>query len=382
MKIAINTRLLLKNRLEGIGWFTYETLRRIVQNHPEHEFIFLFDRKPHPDFIFSSNVKAVVLPPQARHPFLWYIWLQFSVASFLRKNKVDLFLSPDGFIPTRSKRPTLTVIHDINFHHYPKGLPLLTRLYYKHFFPIFARRANHVATVSQYSKDDIVNSYKINPQKISVVHNGANPDFVPISNDEKNEVKQEFTEGTPYFIFVGALNPRKNVDRLLRAFDCFKETTKDSHKLVIVGEPMFMTDSIKEALRQMKHVDSVIFTGRLEMDKLTRVMAAATALAFVPYFEGFGIPMVEAMYCHVPIIASNVTSMPEVAGEAAYFVDPFDEQQICEALTQLAQNTELRNSLIEKATQRKLLFNWDKSAEGLYQVMKQTIADSNAKTTP
>lgn len=376
MRIAINTRLLIKNKLEGIGWFTYETLKRIVANHPEHEYIFLFDRKPHPDFIFSNSVKPVVLKPQARHPFLWYIWFQHSVSSFLRKNKVDLFISPDGFIPTRCKTPTLNVIHDINFHHYPKGLPFFTRAYYQHFFPVFARNATHIVTVSQYSKNDLINSYGVKPSKVSVVHNGANNAFVPISDDLKVEVRQKITNGAPYFVFVGALNPRKNVDRLIRAFDIFKRNTNDNHKLVIVGEPMFMTKSIEHTLKTMKHNDSVIFTGRLQLDELSQVVASATALTFVPYFEGFGIPMVEAMYCHVPIIASNVTSMPEVAGDAAYYVDPFNENQIAEAMEQLTKNPELRATLTAKAAERKQLFSWDKTAQKFYQCIEELASTS------
>lgn len=371
MRIAVNTRLLIKNKLEGIGWFTFETLKRIVTSHPEHEFIFLFDRKPHPDFIFADNVKPVVLFPQARHPILWYLWFQWSVPLFLKKNKVDLFLSPDGYIPTRCKTPTLNVIHDINFHHYPEGLPLSTRLYYRYYFPRFAHKATHLVTVSQYSKDDMVKSYNVDPHKISVVHNGANAAFKPISEDEKEMVKQKITQGAPYFIFVGALNPRKNVDRLIRAFNAFKEQTNDPHKLVIVGEPMFMTKSIEEALKSIPHKDDVIFTGRLQMDKLTQTMGAATALAFVPYFEGFGIPMVEAMYCHVPIIASNVTSMPEVAGDAAYYVDPFNEEEIAKALRELAENHGLREELTNKAMERKNLFNWELTAQRLYKVIEQ-----------
>lgn len=376
MKIAVNTRLLIKNKLEGIGWFTYETLKRVVENHPEHEYIFLFDREPHPDFIFSSSVKPVVLKPQARHPFLWYIWFQHSVSSFLKKNKVDLFISPDGFIPTRCKTPTLNVIHDINFHHYPKGLPLLTRVYYQHFFPIFAKNATQIVTVSQYSKNDLINSYGVKPSKVSVVHNGANNIFVPISDDLKNKVRQKTTNGTPYFVFVGALNPRKNVDRLLRAFDIFKQNTNDNHKLVIVGEPMFMTKSIEHTLKTMEHNESVIFTGRLQLEELTQIVASATALTFVPYFEGFGIPMVEAMYCHVPIIASNVTSMPEVAGDAAYYVDPFNEDQIAEAMEQLVKNPELRATLTAKAAERKHLFNWDKTAQNFYKCIEELTTTS------
>ena len=373
MRIAINTRLLLKNRLEGIGWFTFETLKRIVEQHPEHEYIFLFDRKPHSDFIFSKSVKPVVLKPQARHPFLWYIWFNYSVSSFLRKNKVDLFISPDGFIPTSCKVPALNVIHDINFHHYPKGLPLLTRAYYKHFFPIYAKKSTHIVTVSHYSKNDLIESYGIEPSKISVVYNGANSTFAPINEEQQRLVRQKYTNGYPYFVFVGALNPRKNVDRLLSAFDQFKETTNNEHKLVIVGEPMFMTKSIEQTLKAMKHNSSVVFTGRLQVDELSKVVAAATALTFVPYFEGFGIPLVEAMYCPVPIIASNVTSMPEVAGDAAYYVNPFDINQIAEAMEQLVSSNKLLKSLTEKAIERKTLFSWDKTASEFYKCIENLI---------
>jgi glycosyltransferase involved in cell wall biosynthesis len=373
MRIAINTRLLLKNRLEGIGWFTFETLKRIVEQHPEHEYIFLFDRKPHSDFIFSKSVKPVVLKPQARHPFLWYIWFNYSVSSFLRKNKVDLFISPDGYIPTSCKVPTLNVIHDINFHHYPNGLPLLTRAYYKHFFPIYAKKSTHIVTVSNYSKSDLIESYGVEHSKISVVYNGANSTFSPIDKEQQRLVRQKYTNGSPFFVFVGALNPRKNVDRLLRAFDQFKETTNNEHKLVIVGEPMFMTKSIEQTLKAMKHNSSVVFTGRLQVDELSKVVAAATALTFVPYFEGFGIPLVEAMYCHVPIIASNVTSMPEVAGDAAYYVNPFDVNQIAEAMEQLVSSNELLVSLTNKAIERKTLFSWDKTASEFYKSIQNLI---------
>lgn len=377
MRIAVNTRLLIKNKLEGIGWFTYETLKRIVADHPEHEFFFLFDRKPHPDFIFSNNVHPVILHPQARHPILWYLWFQWAVPRFLRKHRVDLFLSTDGFIPTRCNVPTLNVIHDINFHHYPQGLPWSTRTYYRYFFPRFAQKSTHIVTVSQYSKDDLVKSYGTAPEKISVVHNGANGAFIPIPKEQKDLVKKKISKGEPYFVFVGALNPRKNVDRLIRAFDAFKKSTNQPHKLVIVGEAMFMTKSIEQALKSITHGDEVIFTGRLQLDELTQTMAAATALVFVPYFEGFGIPMVEAMYCHIPIIASNVTSMPEVAGDAAYYVNPFDEEEIAKALQEITENDSLREQLTAKAIERKTLFGWDQTAQKLYEVMERMI---NLKT--
>ena len=123
MKIAVNTRLLLKGKLEGIGWYTYETLKRIVEQHPEHDFYFLFDRAYDESFIFSKNVKPIILYPQARHPFLFWIWFEISVYRFLKNNNIDIFVSPDGYLSLRTKIPSLAVIHDLNFEHYPHDLP-------------------------------------------------------------------------------------------------------------------------------------------------------------------------------------------------------------------------------------------------------------------
>ena len=141
MNIAINTRLLLHNRLEGIGWFTYETLKIITRSHPEHHFIFLFDRPFHEEFIFSDNITPVVLFPQSRHPFLWYWWFEFSVPAALKKHRADIFLSPDGYLSLCAKTPSLPVIHDLNFEHYPEDLPWVVRRYQTK-AGAFCRKAN------------------------------------------------------------------------------------------------------------------------------------------------------------------------------------------------------------------------------------------------
>ncbi len=373
MRIAINTRLLIKNKLEGIGWFTYETLKRITTSHPEHHFIFLFDRKPHPDFIFAPNVEAVVLSPQARHPFLWYIWFEISVYRYLRRNRIDLFVSPDGYISLRSKTPTLVVMHDINFFHYPQGVPAITRFYYNYFFPRFAQKASKVITVSNYSKNDIAKHFGITPSKISVIYNGANSAFKPLSPDEKVNTRTNLTEGKPYFVFVGALSPRKNVARLITAFHLFQKKSKLDYKLIIVGEPMFMTADIKEALNNLDYKDLVVFTGRLQIDKLRLVVGGAVALTYVPYFEGFGIPLVEAMRCHIPIIASNRTSIPEVAGDAAIYVDPFDIESMANAMRLVTIDPKLWDALAAKSAARALEFSWDKTALELYGAMEEQL---------
>jgi glycosyltransferase involved in cell wall biosynthesis len=177
MKIAVNTRLLLKDKMEGIGWFTYETLKRITASHPEIEFIFIFDRKPSQDFIFSENVQAVVAHPQSRHPILWYLFFEFGVYRVLKKHKPDLFLSPDGWLSLRSNTPQLAVIHDLNFEKHPEFVPFLVRKYYLYFFPRFAKKARRLTTVSEYSKKDIVSRYGVDEDKVDVVYNGVNDVF-------------------------------------------------------------------------------------------------------------------------------------------------------------------------------------------------------------
>jgi glycosyltransferase involved in cell wall biosynthesis len=377
MRIAINTRLLIKDKLEGIGWFTYETIKRIALGHPEHQFYFLFDREPYPDFIFSPNITSVVLKPQARHPFLWYIWFEFSVKRFLKKNDIDLFLSPDGYIPLKCKTPTISVIHDINFHHYPEGIPFLTRKYYNYFFPRFAKKATRIVTVSNYSKNDIAQSFNISPSKISVAHNGANEAYAPISTEAAQTTRNELTAGKQYFVFVGALSPRKNVSRLIQAFKQFLKSSEEDYKLVIVGEPMFMTSDIKDALTSLNDPLAVVFTGRLQVDRLRMVLGSAVALVYVPYFEGFGIPLVEAMRCHLPIIGSNRTSIPEVIGDAGLLVDPFNTEDITLAMLKVATDHNLRSTLVEKSAIRKSDFSWDNTANTLYKAMQEVLSEKH-----
>jgi glycosyltransferase involved in cell wall biosynthesis len=373
MRIAVNTRLLLKGKLEGIGWFTFETLIRMTQNHPEHEFIFIFDRPYDPDYIFSDNITPVVIGPQARHPLLFYIWFDFQIPKVLKKYKADLFLSPDGYLSLRTKVPQLAVIHDINFVHRPDDLPWLIAKYYNYFFPKFARIAKRIATVSFYSKEDIARSFKIDYDKIDVVYDGINQIFEPLPEKEKTKIRKKYTGGTEYFLFVGALHPRKNVSGLLQAFDSFKGETTNNIKLMIVGGEMHKTGDIFETYENMRFKNDVVFTGRVSTDELHDIFGAALALTFVPFFEGFGIPVVEAMSAGVPVICSNTTSIPEVGGNAVVYADPMKIDQITDAMIKLANDKDLRKELIEKGFEQKNKFSWDETANLLWQSIKRAL---------
>jgi glycosyltransferase involved in cell wall biosynthesis len=376
MNIAVNTRLLIKNKLEGIGWFTYESLKRITTQHPEHHFYFIFDRPYDPVFIFSSNITPIVLYPQARHPLLFWFWFEFRLPRLLKQLNPDLFVSPDGYLSLKTDTKSLAVFHDLNFEHYPEDLPFAFRRHYRYFFPKFAKKAIRIATVSEFSKQDIVKQYGKPPQQIDVVYDGANELYQPLSPEMISGTREKYTSGCPYFIFIGSLHPRKNLVNLFRAFDLFRQDHPGDVKLLIVGARKWWTKEIGIAFREMQFANDVVFSGRLNADELMQVLGASLALTYVSYFEGFGIPIVEAFRCGVPVITSNVTSMPEVAGNAALLVDPFQPVSIAGAMKKLAQDESLQNDLIRKGQDRKNEFTWQRTADLLWESIEKAIKSS------
>ena len=269
--------------------------------------------------------------------------------------------------------PSLPVIHDINFVHRPKDLPLMVRKYYNYYFPKYAKKASRIATVSNYSKNDISKSFIIDPGKIDVVYNGANEMYRPVSERDKQLTKRKYSDGADYFVFIGAFHPRKNLVGLLKAYEMFRSESQKPVKLVLVVAKMSGTAEMYKFHSSMKFRDDVVFTGRLQPGDLCMVLGSALSLVFVPFFEGFGIPVVEAMYCNVPVIASNVTSLPEVGGDACLYADPHQPSDIKKAMTRIAHDETLRKDLIKKANLRRQKFSWDNTAKALWQSVEKTL---------
>jgi len=373
LNIAVNARFLIHNKLEGMGRFTFETFKRICKMHPHHRYYFIFDRPPHTDFLFAENVIPIIAKPQARHPLLWYWWFEHSVPRILKKINADVFISPDGFASLNTNIPQLSVIHDIAFEHYPQFIPFLARKYYRYYTPKYAHKVQRIATVSNFSKQDIAVKYNIDPDKIDVVFNGVNPSCRPIDEVEKKKVKQEYSKGCDYFVFISAVHPRKNLERILQAFDHFKNQTQSTTKLIVAGRMAWKNEQLKSIYQKMQHQQEVIFVGHLPIKEIERLIASATALCYASLFEGFGIPIIEAMYAETPVITSNVSSMPEVAGDAALLVNPVDINSIAVALTQLENNITLRKNLIEKGKIQRQQFTWEKTSELLWCIVEKTL---------
>ncbi|HRO41211.1 MAG TPA: glycosyltransferase family 1 protein [Flavipsychrobacter sp.] len=374
MRIAVNTRLLLKGKLEGIGWYTNETLKRIVTQHPEHEFIFFFDRAYDPTFVYASNVTPIVLMPQARHPVLFYIWFELHIPYILRKYKADLFLSPDGLMSLNTKVPTCVVMHDLAFEHYPEHLKKSHKFFYQKYSPLYARKAKRIVTVSEFSKSDISQRYNVPADKIDVSYNGAHDEYKPLTWEKREQTKQQYADGCEYFVFAGALHPRKNIVNLLKAFIIFKKRQRSNMKLVIVGRLAWNYKEIEEMRAEMPFKNDVKWVGYLDVKALSKVTGAAYALVYASLFEGFGIPIVEALQCNVPAIVSNTSSMPEVGGDASLLVDPQDPEDIASKMEQLYKDEMLRERLIAAAPGQVEKFSWDKTAARLWDSMMKCVS--------
>ncbi|MCQ2608261.1 MAG: glycosyltransferase family 4 protein [Bacteroidales bacterium] len=373
MKIVINTRLLIKGRIDGISRFTYETVKRMCQNHPEHQFYLLFDRMYDKSFVFSENVKPIIVPFQARHPFLWWFWFHSQLPRVIKALQPDVFVSTDGYSIVEGDVPIVDVIHDLNFEHFPEHLPYLVRKYYRKYFPMYAQKATRVATVSEYSKQDIHSLYHVPLESIDVVYNGVSSSFQPLIETEKTLIKQKYTEGKNYFVYAGTLHPRKNIENLFKAFAVFKSRTQSDMKLVIVGEAMFLSKTIQQEYDKHQYKNDIVFTGRVSDKDLNYLLGASYAMTYVPFFEGFGIPILEAFACGVPVITSNCTSMPEVAGEAALLCEPHEVDSIANALVEIYSKPDVYAKLLENSKLQLEKFSWDKTAAALWACIEKAV---------
>jgi glycosyltransferase involved in cell wall biosynthesis len=371
LKIAVNTRFLLKNKLEGIGRVTHEVLRRMVQNHPEDEFIFFFDRAYDEEFIYGKNVTPVVLFPPTRHPILIVSWFEFSVKRALEKYQPDVFFSTDGFCSLRSEVKTVVLVHDIAYKHFPDQVSFFIRKFYQNFQHRYLQKADQVLTVSHFVKNDLVDKIGIPARKIQVAHNGCSSNFSPSDDLTKKKIREKYTNGQPYFFYVGAVHPRKNVHGLISAFDIFKEKTNAPHQLLIGGRFAWQTGEVKTAYDNAKHQKDIQFLGFVEEEELPKLIGSAFAFVYVSFFEGFGLPLLEAMECEVPLITSNISSMPEVAEDAAILVNPHDVNEIVNAMLQYFENEDLRQEKIQNGRLQKEKFNWNKSAEIMYDILSK-----------
>jgi glycosyltransferase involved in cell wall biosynthesis len=371
--IAINTRALIKDKLDGIGWYTYHVLKHWVESHPEHQFYFIFDRPYDDQFIFEKNVTPIIVNPPARHPILWYIWYEFSITSALKKINPDIFISLDSYTSTSWKGKKIIGIHDIAFALFDDHIGKLVQYFMRYFTPKYIACADKIITVSNATKKDLISFYNCPEDKIVLSHNAPSSAYKPLSTDEIIDFKSKYTDNCDFFLFVGSIHPRKNVLKLLQGFETYKTTHSSLHKLVIIGRLSWQYDDIVSFHYKMKYKNDVIFISHSSPELISKYMGSSTALCMVSVYEGFGVPIVEAMASGVPIICSNISSMPEVAGDAAILVSSENEREIAEAMQTISTDIELRNRLVKNGKEQVKKYNWASAAEIVWAEIEKLI---------
>jgi glycosyltransferase involved in cell wall biosynthesis len=377
MKIAINARMLKAVPDDGISRFTLEVVKRITANNPSHKFALIFDRKFEKELLFSGNTEAYLVSPAAHHPVQWYTWHEWQLPGILKKIGADIFLSPDGIISLRSDIPSVPVIHDINFYHRPADIPFLSRSYYRYFFRKFAEKATRLITVSNFCKNDISTYLNIDPSKIDVAYNGVSDYFGPVEKQLTDTYRKNITGGIPYFLFVGNFSPRKNIPGLLKAYNLFRETSGLNFKLVLAGGRLFLNSETDRLIRTSKWTKDIILTGPKKHEDLKMLYCSALSLVFVPWFEGFGIPAAESMRCGTPVILSNTTSLPEIGGNAALFVDPGSPENICREMIRLSNDNDLCSALSSSGQKQSKKFSWENTAESVWESLEKAFDSNN-----
>jgi glycosyltransferase involved in cell wall biosynthesis len=360
------------NRLQrtGVEWYAFHLIQRLKPVIPSEYRVILYSEEPLRDGLeaLPPNWESRVLrwPPRR-------LWTQLRLSWEMLARPPKLLFVPAYVPPMLTPRRTITTLHDTAFVTMPAAYSRIGRAYLKLMYRV-AIHAGRILTVSEFSKGELVRLFGADPEKVDVTPLAADSALYVVAREEKiAEVLKRHRIDRPYFLFVGRLETKKNLGGLLAAFNIYRKThPHDDARLVLIGRPGHGFQKEMSALMD-DFAAHVIRPGYVASEDMAALYSGATAFVFVSLYEGFGIPLLEAFACGVPVIASDVTSIPEVADDAVLYVNPDDHDEIAKAMIRVADDAALRESLRQKGFARVKNFSWDKTAARTWEVMKRVI---------
>lgn len=373
MKIGFFTYGIHGNRMTGIARYAVELTRAMKGIDPLLE-ITLLNPYPETEHLWYRQFPVYPLPHLKKLPLAATLG-NYELHRAARKLDLDIVHDPIGIAPflvPGCKYKKITTIHDAVPAVYPKTQPLLSRILFSTLIANAGRSCDAILTVSQTSADDLQHYYRLPPEKIHVTPNGVHPPSL-VSSDEAQSTLKRFGVRQPYFLYVGALHPRKNIRRVIEAFGIVHRHHPHS-KLVIVGPPSWgAQQELQNVIRSSGDDSGIVFTDFLTDQELGSFYQEALALVFPSLYEGFGLPVLEAMSYGTPVITSNVSALPEVAGDAALLVDPLSVDDISASMLRVIENDALRDELRRKGRVRFADFSWLKTAETTLDVYRRLL---------
>lgn len=382
MKIAFDGQPLLNANKTGIAYYEDGLVKGMMKYYPENEYqldVFTFRHKDRIEQLqkeYSHKLvlkKCVWLWDRIFRAFTFLIYIPYA-CFFSGKREVTHFCN--YVIPFGVKGKKVVTIHDLAFREYPQTIRTRTMMMLKLNLRRTIKRADAIAVVSTFTKNELEKYYNVPKEKVYIVPCGIDKEKYEKKRNVE-EVKEKFGIDGEYFLYLGTLEPRKNIVRLIEAYDEFRrENEKDSlPDLVIAGGKGWMYDEIYEVVNK-KHLEKwIIFTDYVSEEEKIALMQGALAFCFPSLYEGFGLPPMEAMACGTPVITSCTSSLDEVAGEAALKVNPESVQQIASALTKMHREEDIRQELIEKGRKQVAKYTWENASEALYKVFENVLGN-------
>lgn len=357
MRIGIDARLVFYHQA-GIGQYILRLTQALAQINRDDQFIVFKSRKDKTRVVEQSNFKIERLWTPSHHRFE-----RLAISAELLPFALDVLHSPDFIPPAHPRCPSVITMHDLAFLKYPRLLTRDSARYYGQ-VDVAARQADHIIAVSQSTKRDTVQLLGVPENKITVIYEAAHPLFAPLPNsDAQAHVQARYHLPKDFILFVSTIEPRKNLPTLLRAFRRLRDNYKLDAGLAIVGNRGWLFQEVDQVIAELKLGDEIRFLGGVPNEELVHLYNAAKLFVFPSFYEGFGLPPLEAMACGTPVIASNVSSLPEVIGDAGILIDPNDAEALTVAMWRVLSDENLQREMRDKGLKRAATFSWKRTAQ-------------------
>ncbi len=360
----------------GLGRYAESLTRALVAAHP-HRYALFYNRERGIEPLEGLKHLPAHTVALGYKPWRMLVWMGQLVRVPFNRLVPDatLFHATEHLLLPLRGVPTVLTVHDLIFRHLPEHHKTLNRWYLNWTMPLYCRRADRIITISHATRRDLIAAYDVPPAKITVIHEAADPRFRPQPPEAVEAVRTRYDLPARYLLSVGTIEPRKNLARLLEAFETLHaEGLTDA--LVVVGGRGWLYDDFFARLERSPAREAVLFPGYVPDADLPPIYAGAQALAFPSLYEGFGLPVLEAMACGTPVACSNTSSLPEVAGDAALLFDPRDVTAITRALRRLLSDDALHADLRQRGLDRAATFSWDRVAaetEAVYNTVSDAL---------
>lgn len=371
MKVSIELQPCLKNK-SGIGVYTYELTKRL-ENFKDIKFqgnIFNFLNRNDieqdiPDLTLNKNICSLF--PYSIYRRIWRCMpIKYNV---LFRNDADIYQFFNFIVPTNISGKVITTIHDLTYILYPETMDKKNRERLKKDMINTVNRVDYILTISENSKNDIIKYLNIPEDKITVIYPGVDEIYKQVLDEKHIEkIKRKYNIIGRYLFYLGTLEPRKNIETIIKSYNDFIKSSDEDIKLVLAGKKGWLYDSIFNLVSEYGLENNVVFTDYVDDSDKPALYQGAEIFLFPSLYEGFGIPVAEAMASRTPVITSNSSSLPEVAGDSAIITEPLDYRKISESIKKILRDSNIRQKMIENGIKQVEKFNWDDSAEKLRKI--------------